>query len=160
MPWHNINYYAIMDSLILECQEVDSLMHIYNKDGKLVKRFGRAGQFVNNKRILTNNYQEAKDQLHYVRAIEGYYTDIYYCSTNNLIFRCYNTGQTIDKISGILNVPRRMQIYKQDTLISDIEVPIGFEIIGEKDGFYFGSTYVDEVNDIIKIYKFNSNILN
>jgi len=128
--------------------EIDSLIYIYNSDFRPVKAFGSKGKNMNTdyKELPTLDIKKFRDLYFNDRPNRGYYTWIRYFSDRDLLFRSYkkNSSTPYDGL----------QIYKDDTLIGDIDVPKNFNVIGYINPYFYSCAYIDEVNEEIKVYRF------
>jgi len=131
--------------------EPDSLIYYYNSDFKIKKVFGNKGidMNVNYDEIITLN--EFKKMYKKQRKSCGFYTWIEYIDERNLLFRNYSKGAH-SNVNGL-------QVYRDDVLICDVEVPNGFDkIIGYIHPYFYSNIVVDEECENMKIYRFKINL--
>jgi hypothetical protein len=66
-----------------------------------------------------------------------------------MFFRGYKKG------GGAIN--EGLQIYREHTLIADIDVPVGFKVLGLINGYIYASGEIDEDAGEIYVYRFKIN---
>jgi hypothetical protein len=126
--------------------EIDSAIYVYDQDFKLKRGFGVAGSNMDTKYNTLDTFDVNKyRQLLFIdRPNKGYYKAIKKIEEQHIIFRTYSRKNNKDGL----------QIYKNEMLTADLEVPKNFEVRHYKDGYYYSNAFIDEENEIIKIYKF------
>ena len=92
------------------------------------------------------DWKKFRDLYFNDRPKRGYYTTVKVFSDNKLLMRSYRKGSE-SKYDGL-------QIYKDDILISDLDVPKGFEINGYIAPYYYSSAIIDEEKETISVYRF------
>jgi hypothetical protein len=124
----------------------DSLIYKVNNDFSVMESFGRQGRAMDTSYITVNDLKHFA--LNYRKQAEerGYYTSIKYIKSKNLVFRTYHKNAT-DNSDGL-------QIYRDGTLIGDVDVPKGFEVNGYIHPYCYSNSYINEEAGTIKVYKF------
>lgn len=113
--------------------EIDSLIYFMDNGGDIRYAFGREGNQMDKtyKEVaisdLRNKEDVAKVREAFVsnRPSKGFYTSIWYCRDQELLFRTYARGGNSDSDG--------LQIYLKEQLVGDVSVPKGFHIIGRLD---------------------------
>jgi len=131
--------------------EIDSTIYVYNNDFEIQYAFGCSGK------EMDTDYQECKrfDRIEIQRLYfndrpkRGYYNNISLFDEKELLFRSYKKS-----ISSLYD---GLQIYKNMTLIADVNVPKDFSVIGYIDPFFY-SGIIDEDNETITVYRFKLDI--
>jgi hypothetical protein len=130
------------------CHEIDSLIYVYNPHFEFKYSFGISGH------NMDTDYQQISEfdikkirELYFVdRPKRGYYNEIEKFDDYDILFRSYTRKELSPKDG--------LQIYKNEILVADIEVPKGFSVFGLIDDYFYAHTSIDEENELIKIYKF------
>ena len=98
-----------------------------------------------------HSYKECRKFYYDERETKGYYGWLQYINETNILFRSYSKG---DKES-----TDGLQIYKNSTLLGDIDVPKNFKIIGYIKPYYYTQAKIEEEEERIIIYRFKLNNL-
>ncbi|MBE6336975.1 MAG: hypothetical protein E7066_09935 [Lentimicrobiaceae bacterium] len=121
----------------------DSLIYKFNKDFKPATAFGYKGKDMDTDYISITKpkdiYQKANEQYN----TKGWYTWIEYIPEKNWLCRSYHKGDS-HNYDGL-------QIYKDNILIADINVPVGFRPIGYIHPYLYSDAVVE--NDKLLFYK-------
>ncbi|MHA7129862.1 hypothetical protein [Algoriphagus namhaensis] len=137
------------DSLLV-CFPIDPLIHIYDLNFNFLGTFGERGKSMKTDYIPTQTLEEAESQWETDFLQFGHYDDLFYDEKQNLVFRTYLP-------QGKGNGSSRLQIYRNETLIGDLEVPIRFRVLGSKDGVFYADGIVEEENEVLAFYRFTLN---
>ena len=125
----------------------DSLIYKFNKDFKPATAFGYKGKDMDTDYISITKpkdiYQKANEQYN----TKGWYTWIEYIPEKNWLCRSYHKGDS-HNYDGL-------QIYKDNILIADINVPVGFRPIGYIRPYLYSDAVVE--NDKLLFYKIKIN---
>ncbi|MHA7944854.1 hypothetical protein ACJOV8_017385 [Formosa sp. 3Alg 14/1] len=126
----------------------DPTIYVLDKEKKVaIGKFGVPGIDMKSNYPTTNGYEEAEELFQQHIQDYGNYRYVKFIPGQNLLLRGYTKGK------GSLN--DGLQIYKDYSLIGDVEVPKNLEIIGAiGDEFYAVSTFSNEENELV-IYKIN-----
>ncbi|MGF1671615.1 MAG: hypothetical protein ACFCU6_14310 [Balneolaceae bacterium] len=86
--------------------------------------------------------------LHWQKEIQsrGFYTGIHFEPELNMIFRSYSRGND-ESYDGL-------QIYRNETLLADVDVPAGFKVSGYAAPYIYSSIFVNEENEQLYVYRF------
>ena len=131
---------------LLVSYHADSLIYITDDSFHIKKAFGRAGHGV------SSNYQKLKSLKQFLPAFrkafcdDTYYRQIEFIAERNLLFRSYSKANK-SKFDGL-------QIYRNDTLIADVNVPKNLDIIGYSEPYFYSKIIIDEENEKMKLYRF------
>ncbi len=128
--------------------EIDSLIYVYNHSFKPLKALGFKGKNMNTdyKELATLDAKQFRNLYFNDKPKRGYYTWIKYFDEKNLLFRSYKTNPDTS-CDGL-------QIYRNNTLIADVAVPKNFNVIGYIKPYFYSNAQIDEMNEIIKVYRF------
>ncbi|MCH7415508.1 hypothetical protein MM213_18550 [Belliella sp. R4-6] len=129
--------------------EADSILYKLNDSGEVHFAFGVAGKEMN---TAYENFKAADiDEYDAVWDLDrdrySYYHSVDYVRETGLLFRVYTKSNPL--VDGL-------QIYRDDTLIGDVEVPKDFLFVGYKAPYYYGEFKyrVDKEEDSIKLLRF------
>ena len=128
------------------CFEADPVIYYYDEKFKIKEAFGYEGKNMNTKYMELPTVQTAIREYNNQREKCGYYNWIEYIDERNLLFRSYIKGEG-QKTDGL-------QIYENSVLISDLNVPKGFKVIGYITPYFYSDVIIDEISETIKVYKF------
>ena len=147
VPFHIfMDYHWTAKNEIFVTYEVDSMIYVYDSDWKLKNSFGRSGKNMLTDYEETQNLEVAFEGSKFIhsRNHEGYYKDIYVDEKGGLVFRTYRQGVRGVKLWNEFENPLRLQIYKNDQLLGDFEVPGRFRILTGESGRYWADGFYDE----------------
>ncbi|MEJ5995798.1 hypothetical protein WG904_15310 [Pedobacter sp. Du54] len=137
---------AFQEKKTLTSFPVDSLIYVVNDDFEVLNSFGFQGRDMDlryknqtDPRKFSENY---KEQV----KVTGHYTFMKHFQDLNLTFRGYHKNRTATTDG--------LQIYLGKTLISDIDVPIGFRVEGYIAPYFYSNIKLDIENATAKIYRF------
>ncbi|MDN3548807.1 hypothetical protein [Mucilaginibacter aquaedulcis] len=123
----------------------DPKLYIADEKFNIIETFGQAGRGMDTKYTNTTKLQDFKKNWFHQDAAKGHYTFLKYLKDQHLLFRGYHKSIN-EKTDGL-------QIYKNDVLIGDVDVPLGFKVAGYIKPYYYSSPYINEDKGEIKIYK-------
>jgi len=126
--------------------EADSLIYVYDKNFNIKKVFGFEGRNINKNYKNLKTIEEFKKYYSRQREECGYYTWLEYIDEKKLLFRSYQKGGNA-KTDGL-------QIYRNNVLIGDVDVPKGFRVDGYMSPYIFSQGIIDEEKEQVKIYRF------
>ena len=106
--------------------------------------FGVAGRDMNTKYRLTKKFEIAEANYGEDYETYAYYNDLYYDTSSGLLFRTYCKGNNA--------VSDGLQIYKDKKLLADVDVPVGFRIIGFVKNKLFASVFDANEEAELKLY--------
>lgn len=129
--------------------EADSILYKLNDAGEVYYAFGVAGKEMNTayENFRPQDYEEYDAVWDLDRDRLSYYYSLDYIKETGLLFRVYTKSNPL--VDGL-------QIYRDDTLIGDVEVPKDFLFVGYKAPYYYGEFKyrVDKEEDSIKLLRF------
>lgn len=151
VPQHMFTYFDInkKNNNMYISQEIDSLIYVYNDKGENIYTFGNSGKDMINKYLEVKNFDKKEFQNAYFKdkVKRGYYSNIEYFDNYDLLFRCYKKGGD-SNCAGL-------QIYKGTTLITDVDVPKGFNWVkGYIPPYFYSNAIIDDENMKLKVYYF------
>jgi len=129
--------------------EIDSLIYVYNSEFKPLYSFGYSGKDMNTDYPELSQLDAKKFRKLYFedKPKRGYYKDIiFFQDLNNLVFRSYSKGSQ-NKYDGL-------QIYQNNTLIGDVNVPKGFKVVGYLSPYFYSDVFFDEALNKLSVLKF------
>ncbi|SFT72576.1 hypothetical protein SAMN04489724_1847 [Algoriphagus locisalis] len=129
--------------------EADSILYKLSDAGEAHYTFGVAGKEMN---IAYENFKaESIEEYDAVRELDrarySYYFSLDYVKETGLLFRGYTKSNS---------AADGLQIYRDDTLIGDVEVPKDFRFVGYKAPYYYAEFRyrADKEEDPIRILRF------
>ncbi|MEP1086023.1 hypothetical protein [Algoriphagus sp.] len=129
--------------------EADSILYKLSDAGESHYAFGVAGKEMN---ISYDNFKaESIEEYDAVRELDrarySYYFSLDYVKETGLLFRGYTKSNSATD---------GLQIYRDDSLIGDVEVPKDFRFVGYKAPYYYGEFRyrADKEEDPIKLLRF------
>ncbi|AUP81173.1 hypothetical protein [Flavivirga eckloniae] len=129
--------------------EADSLIYNIKKDYFITSKFGNKGG------NISARYPEVTTTENYVgvyktdRPKYGYYKYLEQISETGILFRGYQKDKP-SQMDGL-------QIYKDNTLIGDVDVPKGFKVIGYIEPYYYAQLPPDDLKEEFILFKFKIN---
>jgi hypothetical protein len=127
----------------------DSLIYLSDRQFHILKKFGSGGRSMNENYFSIDNLMNFWKIWHQQELELGYYHSIKYIPEKHLLFRSYQKGES--------PISDGLQIYKNDTLISDVDVPRGFNVVGYISPFFYSNAFINEEKGTVTIYKFQLN---
>lgn len=128
--------------------EIDSLIYVYDAEFSPLYSFGYAGKEMDTdyKELLKYDVGEIRKLYFTNRPARGYYNEIKYIETTDILFRSYTKGKH-SAVDGL-------QSYNGNKLIGDVDVPKGFSVTGYIEPFYYSNAFINEDTGDIYVYKF------
>jgi hypothetical protein len=129
--------------------EADSIMYKLTDDGEANYAFGVAGKEMNT--AYENFNAETVEEYDAVWDLDrerySYYVSLDYVQETGLLLRGYTKSNPL--VDGL-------QIYREDTLIGDVEVPKDFRFVGYKAPYYYAEFRyrADKEEEPIKLLRF------
>lgn len=130
--------------------EIDSLIYVYDHEFKPLYSFGYRGKDMNTNysEISSFNVKEFRRLYFEDKPKRGYYKDItIFEDPGNLLFRNYSKGSQ-SEFDGL-------QIYRNNTLIGDVNVPKGFKVVGYISPYFYSDVFIDEDLNKLSVLRFN-----
>jgi len=135
----------------------DSLMYRAYEGFNITESFGYAGRNMNTAYQEMPDASEPSQYRQYFmteRQERGFYTSLSVVEEEDLIFRGYTRGRNADSDG--------LQIYRNDTLIADVDVPQhpspnpfeGFEVAGYVAPYFYSTVFTDEDYETMWVYRF------
>jgi len=128
--------------------EPDDLIYVCDDNFVPIRAFGVGG--VDMKKAYTEyngfDEDEIKKIIRNDWKTRGYYTRIEYIEERDLLFRAYNRGDH-SPFDGL-------QVYKNEILVADVDVPKGFRVEGYIAPYFVSSFIPDPMYESGKIYLF------
>lgn len=126
--------------------EGDSIIYVFDSEFRPVTAFGYAGKDMVKKEAVFHSLEEFREGYAQNRRERGIYTGLKYVDETGVLFRSYQKGEGKDTDG--------LQIYKNNVLIGDVEVPKNFKVLGYIPPYYYGSDGINEENESIFIQRF------
>lgn len=126
--------------------EVDSLVQVYDNDFKPLHRFGFEGRDMKNDYPVLGPSKEEYLEFYDSKDKYGLYNSVKYIEPVDMVVRTYKKGgdATTDGL----------QIYKDNDLVADIDVPLGFKIGGYIAPYFYSQVVGDEEAETLTVYRF------
>jgi hypothetical protein len=113
----------------------DHTIYVIDKQhDKALYSFGEPGRNMKTSYPRTNSYEEAEMQRVTDQQSFGHYHNIVYDKNSQLLFRSYTKGENATTDG--------LQVYKNNSLLADLDVQVGFKIVGSVEGVIFA-----QIND-------------
>lgn len=118
-------------STYIQGYEADGILYKLDDSGKMHFAFGIPGKEMNIafENFMAEDIDEFDARWSLDRNRLSYYYSIDFVEESGLLFRGYTKSNPLSD---------GLQIYRDDTLIGDVEVPKGFRFVGYKAPFYYG----------------------
>lgn len=129
------------------CYDTDPYIYVYNNDFIPEKAFGIEGKEMNTDYLYIDNYKECRKNFRSERNNKGYYYWIEYVDETKLLFRSYKKDSKSED---------GLQIYKDNVLFAEVNVPKGFRVMGYIAPYYYSYIIplLDENDDSLIMYRF------
>lgn len=133
MPHLEFFQYTCSNDMFYVNHGVDSLIYVYGYPDKLQYTIGyecsNIDRHYTSTKVIDYGDSFKKDFQHV-----GMNTGLLFCVGNNTLCRTY--------IKSASTGASGMQVYKNNDLIADVEMPSYFKLLGYKDGCYYGARFV------------------
>lgn len=123
----------------------DSLIYKYDKNYRPLYSFGFEGRAMDKDYIPILNVEDIHGKGIAQYKTKGYYTWIEYIDELGYVLRSYAKGEK-EQTDGL-------QIYRDRTLLADVDVPKGFRPAGYMAPYVFSDAVVDEENGRLYVYR-------
>jgi len=124
----------------------DSLIYVSDINFNISKIFGFEGRGIDKNYNTADSISEFIKNLQLQKKEKGYYRSVRFLPERLLLFRSYQkSGKAMND---------GLQIYQSDTLIADLDVPLGFNVEGYITPYFYSNAFIDEDKGVIKVYKF------
>lgn len=162
-----VRHFSFYHSTLVDSDKIaitympDSLIYITDLNFNVQRVFGYSGENMDtNYTTFTTggNDDRIMDFFHDEFSNRGYYTSLTYVKERDLLFRGYRKGSE--------STTDGLQIYKENTLIADVEVPRvhgsdsdiiptnDFKVVGFIEPWFYSNAFIDEKAEKIIIYRF------
>ncbi len=128
----------------------DSLLYLSDRDFVIKSAFGRMGRDMDTDYLSTTDYTRFNRQWQKENKERGYYTGVDYVPGLKLILRTYQKGGSA--------ISDGLQIYKDNTLIADVDIPAKARVVGYIAPYVYLSAGPDETEEKIQIFRFKLSI--
>ena len=145
-PFSNCHFDIDNKGNIYVAHEADSLIYIYNKNGKLLSAFGVSGRNMKQDYAVCSSLEDFGKLYQEEHNTMGRYTSLKYIEATGILLRTYQQGDNA--------VYDRMQIYKDNILIGDVTVPKKMKIAGYIQPYYFSQVMAEDNESNLYVYKF------
>jgi hypothetical protein len=128
--------------------EPDPLIYVCDSSFKPIRAFGLNGLQMNQNysTYKGNDFNEVEKIFRKDQVDCGTYTSLEYIEERDLLFRSYSRGSH-SHYDGL-------QIYRNEVLIADVDVPKGFKVEGYLAPYFISSFFQDSLYESGKIYLF------
>lgn len=127
--------------------EADSVIYQYNEAFEIQAPFGRAGKQMNQNYLEFPSSKELSvHEFLQERRKKGYYNWLEYVEATDMLFRSYQKGEPYTNDG--------LQVYHNQQLIADVEVPKGFRVLGYRAPWYYSHVLTHEREEQIYCFRF------
>ena len=126
--------------------EIDPIIYVYDNNFNLLRSFGVEGGQMNTSytELQKFNVIKYRELLKLDRPKKGYYKSIKVFDNGHIVFRSYARGA--ESNSDIL------QVYVDNVLINEINIPVNLSIEYCKNGIYYSNVFLDDESEQAMIY--------
>jgi hypothetical protein len=151
--FNHFTFSVLNDCVLLAFYADDKIFALDKQKDKALYSFGVPGRDMNTKYRQTKNYEDAEANWREDYEIYGYYNDLNYDAKSGFLFRTYCKGNNAESDG--------LQVYKDKKLMTDVDVPIGFRIIGFVKDKLYASVFDENGEALLKLYQVKiNNVLN
>lgn len=125
--------------------EGDSTIYTYNKEWKPMRAYGYQGREMDTDYPKVYTFNAANAVWEETR-MKGIYQWLEYIDDTGLLFRTYSKSEKADTWG--------MQIFSDNKIIADVDVPIGLKVKGYIAPYYYGEIIADPDTRTMKILRF------
>lgn len=123
----------------------DSLIYLFDMQFNVLKKFGFKGRNMDQQYHPVFELKPFRNNL-IAEMNKGYYNSLEYIDERRLLFRGYQKGINYQTDG--------LQIYNEDTLIADIDVPKGSKIKGFIAPYFYSVGGINEAEGKLIVYRF------
>lgn len=151
MPHLEFFDYALVSDTLYVNHAVDSLIYVYKYPDNLLYCIGYECIGINRDYTTKSTIDFSVTFKEDLRRV-GLNSGVVYCKENNTLCRTYFKSAATGKCG--------LQIYRDNNLIADVNVPDFFKLLGYRDGYYYGIRYTTTgINEtLLSLYKIKINI--
>ncbi len=151
-------HYDLIDGQTLALTyKPDPLIYLADTDFTIKEAFGRPGREMNTEYQPLPRQAEGQNFRQYMIeqfTERGFYTSLNYVEERDLLFRSYRRGDGVGKDG--------LQVYKDQTLIGDVDVPRPdgadptsfFSFAGYNAPYFYSNAMIDDSDMSITVYRF------
>ena len=143
--FYNYTYRFVDENKLYISDRLTSDIYVYDAFSfKLISVFGQAGKYHSGSIDRYDSYEEFVSAMSLENGLSySYYLNLY--AKNDMVFRSYHVRDF---------EPWGLMIYENHRLVADVRVPFRFNIIGERDGYYYADGIRDEEGERLALYRF------
>lgn len=149
--FRHVQFDLIDNNTLLYSFEAEPLIFRMNLSNNETTSFGIAGRDMKTDYRTTSGLDDAEDYYKEDEKKYGFYNALKYIPETGLTFRSYTKG---DK-----STDGGLQVYRNNVLIHDFNVPKQFKFIGYIKPYYFGSAGYDNDTEEMILYRFREDKL-
>ena len=131
------------DKKILVSFEGTPELYVCDRNGTPIKTFGVPGKDMDQDYLPVRSFEEIENYI-INRSNKGYYADV--TILDDYIFRSYRKGNHTQSDG--------LQIYKNEVLIADVDVPKGLYVTGKSGKIYVSNAFFNEDTERLYCYEF------
>lgn len=147
MPHLESFQYVISNDLLYVNHGVDSLIYVYKFPDDLQYTMGYECAGIDRDYTCTEAMDDGDIFKNDIRHV-GINTGLLFCPANSTLCRTY--------IKSMATGASGMQVYKDENLIADVEMPSYFKLLGYRGGYYYGARLIpdeEEDNTYLILYR-------
>lgn len=129
MPEMEFFQYVVADNLLYVNHAVDSLIYVYQYPNNLQYTIGYECTGIDRSYTITKLTSQNEIFQNDIQRI-GLNTGLVLCSENNTLCRTY--------MKKVATGTSGLQIYRNNNLLADVEMPAYFKLLGYHGGYYYG----------------------
>jgi len=138
--------FEVIENDLLFSFEIDSLVYRMNLQDSTLSSFGNAGKGMRQDYPTYQTFKDYNENNATCRKTYGYYHDLKWIPETGTLFRTYQKGKA--------PLPDGLQVYKNNCLVADLDVPRYFSVFGYAHPYYYATATHDFDNERFIIYKF------
>jgi len=143
--FNHFSFSVLADCVLVSFRADEKIYALDKKKDKALYSFGVAGRDMNTKYRQTKTFEEAEANWREDEELYGYYNDLNYDGKTGLLFRTYCKGNHSETDG--------LQIYKDKKLLTDVDVPKGFRIVGFVEDQLYASVFDENEDESIRLYQ-------
>lgn len=154
-PFSFFYYEILSDEHMLITYMPDSLIYTIDLPFNVTGAFGRSGRDMNLEYQAFPESREEEDlRTHFNQEWEsrGHYSSLRHIPERGLVLRSYTRGSHSPNDG--------LQIYQNQVLIADVDVPKGFKIAGYAEPYFYSEPMYDKDSDRFAFHTFELNQIN
>ena len=144
--FHAVNFDIDKQGNFYVSYDAHPVIYKYDNDYNPITAFGYPGRDMDMNYKSVNSYKEARKIARDEKENRGHYNWVEYIDETGLLFRSYAKGSH-EKTDGL-------QIYRNNTLIADVDVPKNFRIAGYIKPYYYSQAIINEDKEEMTVFKF------